>query len=142
MHAPTLGTLMHMDDLAREAQGKTRLEYIRAKLKELNFRYCWTPGLKDKWPIVNRLLWRFDLMFGGGITDCFLAGFEGALPHQQLYPYGTTDGEGYLVLPGYRPPSPPRKQRRGAYKAHRTRYKPRHLSLPQAGAPRAIPQVS
>jgi len=86
---PTLGTIRHFGKLAAMAEGKTGLDYVVAKLRELNFRYCWTPGLRNKpqtdWSQVNRHLWRIQALYFGG--DCFLARWPGASPHQRLSGY-------------------------------------------------------
>ena len=98
MLPPTLGTIMHFGKLAAMAEGKTGLDYVVAKLRELNMRYCWTPGLRNKpqtdWGQVNRHLWRIQALYFGG--DCFLASWPGASPHQRLYPNRS--------LPGWRHP--------------------------------------
>jgi hypothetical protein len=123
MHAPTLGTLMHMDDLARradEARSGDRLVYIRRRLHALNFQYGWTLGMQRQAALVNRLLWRFDFMFLGR-NDCELADLEGALPNQHLYPrkwFMTGGGGSYQVIPAYRQPPAPMRKRRGQFKVH------------------------
>ena len=86
-HPPTLGTMQSWAEMRQRAEGRTGLAYIIAKLEELNSRYCWTPGLRNKdktnWDQVNRHLWRIKAMYQGG--DCYLASFPGSLPHQQLW---------------------------------------------------------
>jgi len=119
---PTLGTLQAIAKDFQDAEGKTGMEYVVAKLRALNNRYCWTPGLRNKagtnWGQVNRHLWRIQAMYHGG--DCFLAGWPGAFPHQALYPKGALCNPAYAdrfpkrvrknrfgcSLVGYRSPAP------------------------------------
>jgi hypothetical protein len=86
-YPPSLGTIMHMADLDKKAEGKKGMALVRARLDALNFRYCWTPGLRNKpktdWAQVNRHIWRIQAMYNGG--DCFLSGFPNALPLQRLW---------------------------------------------------------
>lgn len=69
----TLGTLQHGWELESRCEKKTGLDLIKAKLSALNYTYCHCdPSKKHLWGIVNRLLWRFSVMFEGN-GDCFLA---------------------------------------------------------------------
>jgi hypothetical protein len=115
---PTLGTLQAIARDFEKSEGKTGMEYVIARLRALNGHYCWTPGLRNKpktnWEQVNRHLWRIKALYHGG--DCFLAGWEGAIPNQRLYPsrgfVGDDMVDGVKVrkvrfgasITGYRPP--------------------------------------
>jgi hypothetical protein len=105
--SPTLGTIQQMAKLSQEAEGKAGMALVRAKLSELNFRYCWTPGLRNKprtnWGQVNRHIWRMAALYDGG--DCFLADWPGAVPNQRLWPSKALGPDGLCTLPGYRWPT-------------------------------------
>jgi hypothetical protein len=82
----TLGMTMHLSELERRSEGKTGLDYVRARIDALNHLYCWCEDTKEtRWPMVNRHLWRISAMYFGG--DCFLAGWPGASPHQKIWQY-------------------------------------------------------
>jgi hypothetical protein len=96
-YPPTLGTIQAMVENDQKAEGKTGLSYIVTRLEALNFRYCWTPGCRNKpktnWAQVNRHVWRIQALYFEG--DCFLAGFPNAKPHQRL-------NSSFAGLPPYR----------------------------------------
>lgn len=89
MRGPTDGTIQHFVQLKKQAKGKKGMDFVLAKLRELNSRYCWTPELRDKaktnWEQVNAHLWRIKALYFGG--DCELAGWPGATPGQRLSDY-------------------------------------------------------
>ena len=82
---PSPGTVSYMVELDDRCEGKTGMDYVVARLEALNFTTCWATEESQKklWPMVNRHLWRIQAMYHGG--DCFLAGWNNAVPHQRLY---------------------------------------------------------
>lgn len=88
----TLGMTMHLSDLHSRCDGKKGMDYVQAKLHELNYAMCWC---KDpKWAMVNRHIWRIGAMYRG--EDCFLAGFSGTRPHDRLWSLGRPMGAYFL----------------------------------------------
>lgn len=90
----TMGTIMHGVELDDRCKNKTGHDLIRAKLEAMNYNYCWcgTPKQKALWGIVNRLLWRFKVMFEGD-GDCELADIDRtpeqpSQPHDKLWTLG------------------------------------------------------
>lgn len=80
----SLGVISHAVELDRRCEGKTGMDFVKAKLEALNYSYCW--GNSEKWPMVNRMLWRFDALYNGGdwfaCSDDFKFQYR---PHERLW---------------------------------------------------------
>jgi hypothetical protein len=88
-----------MNKLEDECKGKSGMPCVIARLQFLNNYSCWISkeSQEKRWGRINRHLWRIWALYQGG--DCFLAGFNGATPHQRLWPFQSM---GKHSLPSYR----------------------------------------